>query len=92
MNFRLSRAEFDEICNELRPYICPNILSLNCRALSVEKKVVAVLYFVKDTGLMTMTTNTFGIHQYTLTKVVKKVCSAIVTYMVPKLQTSKFSR
>ena len=25
-NFRLSRAEFDEICNELRPYISPNIL------------------------------------------------------------------
>ena len=25
-NFRLSRTEFDEICNELRPYISPNIL------------------------------------------------------------------
>ena len=24
-NFRLSRAEFDEICNELRPYISPNM-------------------------------------------------------------------
>ena len=71
-NFWLSRAKFDEICNELRPYISPNILSLNYRALSVEKKVAAVLYVVKDTGLMTMTTNTFGIRQYTFTKVVKK--------------------
>ena len=26
-NFRLSRTEFDELCNELRPYITPNLLS-----------------------------------------------------------------
>ena len=40
---------------------------------------------VKDTGSMTMTANTFGIHQCALTKVIKEVRSAIVTYMVPKL-------
>ena len=34
---------------------------------------------------MTMIANTFGINQCTLTKVVKEVCSVIVTYMVPKL-------
>ena len=34
---------------------------------------------------MTMTASTFGIQQFTLTKVIKEVCSAIVTYMVPKL-------
>ena len=84
-NFRLSRAEFDQICNELKPYISPNILSLNHRALPVEKKVAAVLYFLKDTGSMIMTANTFGIHQCTLSKGVKEVCSVIVTYMVPKL-------
>ena len=60
-NFRLSRAEFDEICNELRPYISPNILSPNHRALPVENKAAAVLYFLKDTGSMTMTANTFEI-------------------------------
>ena len=32
-----------------------------------------------------MTASTFGIQQFTLTKVIKEVCSAIVTYMVPKL-------
>ena len=82
-NFRLSRAEFDELCSELRPYISPSILSLKHRALSVEKKVAAVLYFLKDTGSMTMAANAFGIHQCTITNVVKEVCSAIVTYMVP---------
>ena len=32
-----------------------------------------------------MTANTFGIHQCTLGKVVKEVCSVTVTYRVPKL-------
>ena len=36
---------------------------------------------------MTMTANTFGIHQSTLTKAVQEVCTAIVKYMVPKLIT-----
>ena len=65
---KLSRPEFDKICNELRPYISPNILSPNYRALPVEKKVAAVLYFLKDTGSMTMTANSLRIHQCTLTK------------------------
>ena len=34
---------------------------------------------------MTTTANTLGIHQCIITKVVKEVCSATVTYMVPKL-------
>ena len=83
-NFWLSRAKFDEICNELRPYISPNILSPNHRTLPVQKKVAAVLYFLKDTGSMNMTTNTFGLHQCALTKAVKEVCSVIVTYIVTK--------
>ena len=70
-NFRLSRAKFDKTCNELRAYISPNILSPNHRTLPVQKKVAAVLYFLKDTGSMNMTTNTFGLHHCTLTKVVK---------------------
>ena len=84
-NFRLSGAEFDEICNESRPYISPNILSPNHRALPVEKKVAAVLYCLNDIGSMTMTANTVAIHQCTLSKILKEVCSVIVTYMVPKL-------
>ena len=84
-NIRLFRAEFDEICNDLKPYISPNILSPNHRALPVEKKVAAVLYFLKNTGSMTMTAKTFGIHQCTLRKVVKEECSVIVTYMILKL-------
>ena len=83
-NFRLSRAKFDEICNELKSCKFPNTLSSNRRALPVENNVAAVLYFLKDTRSMTMTANTFGIHQCTLSKIVKEVCSVIVTYMVHK--------
>lgn len=84
-NFKLSCVEFEELCNKLRPYIASNILYPNHRALSVEKKVAAVLYFLKDTGSMTMTSNTFGVHRSTLTKAITEVCGTIVTYMVPKL-------
>ena len=80
-NVRLSRADFDEICNELRPYVSPNIL----RVLPVEKKVAVVLYFLKDTMSMTTAANTFRIYQGILTNNGKAVCSVIVTYMVPKL-------
>ena len=82
-NFRLSRAEFDKIA--LRPDVSPDILSPNNRVLPLEKKVAAVLYFLQDACSMTMTGNTFEFHQHTLRKVLKKVCSVIVTYMVPKL-------
>ena len=34
---------------------------------------------------MNLTVDTFGIHQCTLTKVVKDVCSALLLFMVPKL-------
>ena len=84
-NSRLSRAKFDDICNELRPYKSPNTISSNPRALPVEKKVAAVLYFLKYTGSVTITANTFGIHQCTLSKVVKEVCSVIVPYIISKL-------
>ena len=69
-SFRLSTDQFEEICNELKPYISPNKLSLNQKVLPVEKKVAAVLHYLKDTGSMTMTANLFGIHQCALTQVV----------------------
>ena len=53
------------------------------RTLLIEK-VGAVLYFVRNTWSITMTANLFGSHQCTLAKVVKKVPSVIVTYVVPK--------
>ena len=118
-NLRLSRAVFDEVCTELRSYTSPNILSPNHRALPVEKKVAAVLYFAGlslQLYLKRLRYRHFPLNfakflrtlfyrtplddcffkdydnkyiqessVYTLIRVVKEVCSAIVINMVPKL-------
>ena len=86
-NFRMSRLEFQELCDILRPFITPNPLSPNYRSLSAEKTLAVILYFLKDTGSLTMTANTFGIHQSTTSKVIMEVCEAIVTHLAPKYIT-----
>ena len=86
-DFRMSRLEFQELCNILRPFITPNPLSPNYRSLSAGKNLAVILYFLKDTGSLTMTANMFGIHQSTTSKVIMEVCEAIVTHLVPKYIT-----
>ena len=55
--------------------------------MSAEKKLAVILYFLKDTGSLTMTANTFGIHQSTTSKVIMEVSEAIVTHLVRKYIT-----
>ena len=86
-NFRMTREQFNELCDELRPHISPNPNSPNYRALPLEKKVAIALYYLKDTGSTWMTANTFGIHQCTVSKVVVEFSSAVVKNMTPKLIT-----
>ena len=83
-NFRMTRLEFKELCEQLGPHIFPDPKSPNRRALSVEKKVALTLYYLKDTGSMWMTANTFGIHQSRVPKVVLEVCDAITKHLGPK--------
>lgn len=80
-NFRINKAEFLELCTELRPYVSPKGNSPNYRSLTLEKKVAIVLYFFKDTGSLWMTANTFGVHQCTVSKVVVEVCTAITDHL-----------
>ena len=72
-NFRMTRAAFVNLVSELRPYISPNPKSPNHRALSAEKKVAIALYFLKDTGSLRMTANSFGIALNTASAVVNEV-------------------
>jgi len=83
-NFRMTRLEFEDLCEQLGPHIFPDPKSPNRRALSVEKKVALTLNYLKDTGSMWMTANTFGIHQSTVSKVVLEVCDAITKHLGPK--------
>ena len=80
-NFRMSKEDFMNLCDLLRPFISPNPRSPNYRAISVQKKVAICLYFLKDTGSASMTANSFGVHQSTVSKVVKEVCFAIKEHL-----------
>lgn len=80
----MSKNNFKQLCNQLRPFIGPKPRCPNYRAMSVEKKVATALYYLKDTGSLWMTANTFGIHQCTVSKVVDEVCTAISNHLGPK--------
>ncbi|CAB4035871.1 Hypothetical predicted protein, partial [Paramuricea clavata] len=83
-NFRLPREVFMEFAEELRPYISPNLSSPNYRALSAEKKLALTLYYLKDTGSLVMTANTFGIAINTASVIIAEVCMAISKNLGPK--------
>jgi len=62
-------------------------LSPNHRALGVEKKLAITLYYLKDTGSIGMTANSFGIAICTASAVILQVAKAISTHLVlgPKI-------
>ena len=83
-NFRLPRDEFQKLLDELRPYISPNPKSPNYRALTAEKKLATTLYYLKDTGSLQMTANSFGLSVPTVSSVLFEVCMTISTILGPK--------
>ena len=54
-------------------------------ALSAEKKVAMTLYFLKDTGSLAMTANTFGVAVSTVSKHIFEVCYAICIESWPQV-------
>ena len=82
-NFRLDRHSFLELLNVIGPHISPDLTTPNKRALHADKKLAITLYFLKDTGSLNMTANTFGIQINTTSAVVFEVCVAIVEYLGP---------
>ena len=83
-NFRMTHEKFYELVEELRPYISPEQSSPNYRALTADKKVAVTLYYLKDTGSLGMTANTFGIAICTVSSVIFQVCKAISTVLGPR--------
>ena len=82
-NFRVTKEKFCILCERLRPYLLPG-KTPNYRYLSVEKKVAVTLYYLKDTGSLWMTANTFGIHQCTVSKTLHEVCRAVSKHLSPE--------
>lgn len=80
----MTREEFFKLVHELRPYISPDKSLPNYRALTVEKKLAVALYYLKDTGSLAMTANTFGIAICTTSRVIFQVCQTISSVLGPK--------
>ena len=83
-NLRMSKECFYNLVAQLDPVIRPKPNSPNYRFLTTDKKLAITLYYLKDTGSLWMTANTFGIHQSTVTNVLTEVCSAINRVLGPK--------
>lgn len=73
-NLRMSRAVFMSVADELRPFLQPGRSPRGLDVLSVEKQLAMTLYFLKDQGSLTMTTNAFGVAHCTVSVLVRKVC------------------
>ena len=82
-NFSLPRL-FMDLVSELSPYVSPDPFSTNSRALSADKKVATTLYYLKDTGSLGMTANTFVIALCTASAVIISICKAISKYLGPR--------
>ncbi|XP_028405233.1 uncharacterized protein LOC114527736 [Dendronephthya gigantea] len=83
-NFRMSRQQFEKLVNELNQLIAPNLTSPNYRVISSTKKVGIALYYLKDTGSLSMTANAFNVSICTVSKIIREVCSAITYKLGPK--------
>ena len=80
----MTRWQFLELAEELSPYINPDPRTPNHWALSGDKKLTATIYYLKYTGSLYMTTNTFGIAVNTVSSVIYEVCYAICKYLGSK--------
>lgn len=79
-NFRMSRDNFVNLADQLRPHISPDPSNPRL-GLSVEKKLAVTLHYLKDTGSIIVTANAFGISRSTVSSTVKTVCAAIDNYI-----------
>ena len=83
-NFRMNKEDFFELAGLLKPIIRPKWISPNYRQLTTEKKLAITLHYLKDTGSLWMTANTFRVHQRTVSKILFEVCKAINEILGPK--------
>ena len=84
-NFRMTGPQFMELADCVRPSLEPEPSNFRPDALSVEKKLAATLYYLKDQGSYRMTCNSFGISLPSLSKTVRSVCSAINIALGPEI-------
>ena len=77
-NFRMSKETFEKLCDDLRPFIARKLTRMRI-PVSVETQVAATLYYLSDGGRMRKTANAFGLASCTISRIVKRVTTAIST-------------
>ena len=60
---RMFRDKVSELTQRLRPFISDRTNSPSYRSFSVGNKISCCIYYLKDTGSIWMTANTFGIYR-----------------------------
>ena len=78
----MSKEEFIELCDFLRPFIKPNPLAQNCRTLLAEIKIALTLFFFKILYRIYHNDGKFRIHQSTVSKVIVEICTAVVRNLI----------
>ena len=77
-NFRMSKESFEKLCDDLRPFIARKLTRMRI-PVSVETQVAATLCYLSDGGRMRKTANAFGLASCTISRIVKRVTTAIST-------------
>ena len=85
IHFRMSRDDFFNLEEKLRPYIRPHVNSFRGDTISSCKKLAMTLYYLKDQGSLRMTSNIFGVSPCTLSFAIRKVCNVLVKVLSPEL-------
>lgn len=82
-NFRMSRASFFSLCQQLKPYLELQTTVMR-QPVDVEKQVATTLYYLSDEGRMRKTANAFGLSRSSVSIIVRRVCHVISQHLGPR--------
>ena len=81
-NFRMSRENFLNLCDQLRPFLLQQWTNMRI-PISVEKQVAVFLYYVSYEGRYRKVANSFGISRAAVSNIVKIVSMVITIHLGP---------
>ena len=84
-NLRMSKDDFIELVETIRPYRPEKSNQVRTDVISLEKRVAITLYYLKDQGSMRLTANAFGIARCTVGQGVYEICVIITNHLGPSL-------
>jgi len=82
-NFRMSKATFLKLCEELQPFIQKETTNMRS-PVEVERQVALTLYYLSDEGRLRKTANAFGLSRSCVSITIRRVCHAIAMHLGPK--------